>query len=52
MCRVSKRIEIHGTEAVRVRQNGDKVELVLIDEKGAVHLVPVVMEPERAAVAA
>jgi hypothetical protein len=49
MCRLSKRIEIPGTEAVRVRQNGDKVELMLIDRDGAVQLVPVQMEIERPA---
>lgn len=49
MSKVSKRIEIPDTEALRVRQDGDRLELVLIDKSGAVQLVPVKMDPERTA---
>lgn len=52
MGKLSKRIEIPDTAAVRVRQNGDKVELVLIGNDGSVCSVPVKMELERVAVAA
>ena len=45
--KVSKRIEVPGVEALRVRKTGDTVELVLIDDSGQVQLVPVELEEER-----
>lgn len=52
MAQLSKRIQVPGTDAVRVRRDGEKVELVLIDQAGGVQVVPVAMEEEKARVAA
>lgn len=50
MAKLSKPIQIPGTEAVRVRlTDGDRVELLLIDQSGSVQSVPVQMECERMA---
>ena len=51
MAQLSKKIQVPDVEAVRVRQDGDKIAIVLIDKDGAVQMVPVVMEQERAAAA-
>lgn len=45
---VSRRIDIPGVEALRVRVRGAEVGLVLIDEAGLEQVVPVQLEPERA----
>jgi len=52
MVQVSKEIQIPDTEAVRVRREGERVELVLIDKDGAEQLVPVQMEAEKPRAAA
>jgi hypothetical protein len=52
MCKVSKRIEIPDTAAVRVRLDGEKVELALIDKDGVVQLILVAMEAEKPRAAA
>lgn len=52
MAKLSRKILVTDIDAIRVRLDGEKVEIVLIEEGGAVQLVPVPMEAEKPRVAA